>query len=204
MQTRPPLSGVRAAGACRCDRSRGTIRSVSEQALSHREVERLRAADLTYAEVGATRGETMPSGYPVLRRSARLGDGRARFEQAACALLGWDLQRRAGLRVRTSDPRARLGTVALLRLGVGVVSLEAPVRVVYAVDEPRRRGFAYGTLAGHPEQGEEAFLIELDDHDAVTLTIAAFSRPATLLARVSGPAGRAIQSWMTHRYLRAL
>jgi uncharacterized protein (UPF0548 family) len=32
---------------------------------------------------------------------------------------------------------------------------DVPCRVVYVVDEPRRAGFAYGTLPGHPEIGGE-------------------------------------------------
>ena len=33
----------------------------------------------------------------------------------------------------------------------------APCRVVYVTTEPGQFGFAYGTLQGHPEHGEEAF-----------------------------------------------
>ena len=36
--------------------------------------------------------------------------------------------------------------------------LQAPCRVVYVIDEPDIRGFAYGTLPGHPESGEERFV----------------------------------------------
>ena len=50
----------------------------------------------------------------------------------------------------------------------------------------RRFGFAYGTLPGHAESGEERFLIEWDqDEDGVWFDILAFSRPAPL----PGPAG---------------
>ena len=38
----------------------------------------------------------------------------------------------------------------------------------------------------------------------MTFTITAFSRPATPLARIAGPFGRAIQDHITARYLRAL
>ncbi|MCW2761725.1 MAG: hypothetical protein JWR85_1926 [Marmoricola sp.] len=82
--------------------------------------------------------------------------------------------------------------------------MNAPVRVVYRVDEERRKGFAYGTLPGHPESGEEAFVVELREDEQVTLTISAFSRPASRLARLGGPLTRIIQRWVTDRYLRAL
>jgi uncharacterized protein (UPF0548 family) len=75
---------------------------------------------------------------------------------------------------------------------------------VYVIDEPRRRGFAYGTLPGHPECGEEAFLLERHDDGRVTFTIIAFSRPAHALAKLAGPLVRRIQDAITGRYLRAL
>jgi len=75
---------------------------------------------------------------------------------------------------------------------------------VTVVDEPRRQGFAYGTLPGHPERGEESFIVELGDDDTVSLVITAFSRPASLLARATGPIAGLAQHNMTNRYLRAL
>jgi len=54
------------------------------------------------------------------------------------------------------------------------------------VDEPRRRGFAYGTLPGHPERGEEAFLITHHDDGTVTFAITAFCAPGSPLARAAG------------------
>ena len=72
------------------------------------------------------------------------------------------------------------------------------------IDEPSRRGFAYGTLPGHPESGEEAFIVEIDEADEVWFTVRAFTRPATLLARVSGPLGRGAQRLMAGRYTRAM
>jgi uncharacterized protein (UPF0548 family) len=146
----------------------------------------------------------MPSGYGSLRRCLDIGAGTERFEQAARVLLGWDMHRRAGLQLRTSDGSVVQGAVAVLRLGARHLGVDAPVRVVYVLDEPSRKGFAYGTLPGHPERGEEAFVIELHHDCAVTFTITAFSRPATLLARFGGPISRAIQSRVTNRYLRAV
>lgn len=172
--------------------------------MASREAWRLRDADFTYAKVGYTRGDSPPSGYAELRRRAEIGTGVERFDQAWRILFGWGMHRNAGLRVRTSDGQVAEGTVAVLRLGVGIAGVSAPVRVVYVVDEARRKGFAYGTLPGHPESGEESFMVELHDDDAVTFTITAFSRPATRLARLGAPISRAVQSWVTSRYLRAV
>ena len=66
------------------------------------------------------------------------------------------------------------------------------------------RGFAYGTLPGHPESGEERFVVELMPNDDVMLHITAFSKQARLYARLAGPLSRLIQRFMTDRYVDAL
>lgn len=165
--------------------------------------DRLRSEELTYAEVGGTAGE-LPAGYHLMSRNAALGTGQQRFDEASQALFGWQLQRRAGVRVLPSSATVVDGAVAVLLLGVGQVAIRAPVRVVYLVHEPHRCGFAYGTLPGHPESGEESFLIELADDGTVRCRITAFSRPATWLTRVGGPMARLTQRWVTTRYLRSL
>lgn len=146
----------------------------------------------------------MPTGYHSLRCMRQISRGQERLDQAAGRLLSWDMHRRAGLTVRTASAHVVQGDLAILRLGVVGIGVHAPVRVAYLVDQPHRRGFAYGPLPGHPESGEEAFVIELRDDDAVTFTITAFSRPSPLLARAGGPISRALQSRLTNRYLRSV
>ncbi len=157
--------------------------------------------ELTYPEVGATRGP-LPAGYHHLRMSAVLGSGRPLFERATARLMDWQVQRGAGLRVTTDGP-VRLGARSVTRLGWGPLAVCAPCEVVYVVDEPDRQGYAYGTLTGHPERGEELFLLRIDD-DVVTLEVVAFSRAGTWWTRLAGPAGRVVQRRVTRRYLEAL
>ncbi|MCW2865803.1 MAG: hypothetical protein JWP48_7511 [Actinoallomurus sp.] len=164
-------------------------------------VRRLRDAGPTYAEVGSTAG-VLPPGYRHVSRTVRVGSGIDVFDMATEAVLTWQVHLRAGLRVAASSPRVERGSV--VRLGLGPVRLSVPCVVVYTVDEPRRRGFAYGTLPGHPERGEESFIVERRSDDTVDFTVTAFSRPATLPAKAAGPAGLAVQHWLTRRYLRAL
>jgi uncharacterized protein (UPF0548 family) len=160
----------------------------------------LRAATLTYSEVGATAGE-LPGGYHHVRKSAVIGSGRARFERAATEGLRWGMLRGAGLRVEATDPQARVGAEVLVHLGPVV----APCRVVYVVDEPDRRGFAYGTLPGHAESGEELFLVRYDEGSGdVVAEVVAFSRHATWWSRLGAPVTALIQRIVTDRYLRAL
>lgn len=99
-------------------------------------------------------------------------------------------------------PLLRPGDVVRLRLGA--LPVRFPARVVYVVDEPTRRGFAYGTLPGHPERGEEAFIVERHPDGSVWLVIRAFSRPANLFVWIGAPIARMLQSRFTRRYERAL
>ena len=163
----------------------------------------LLAADLTYAEAGAT-AVLLPRGYHHLRRTVAIGAGAEGFTAAADALMSWQVHARAGLRVSASALTAERDSVLELSLGPRALRIAAPCRVVYVIDEPDRRGFAYGTLPGHPERGEEAFVVSRGPDVAVTFTVTAFSRPASALAMLAGPLGRAVQSRITGRYLEAL
>jgi uncharacterized protein (UPF0548 family) len=49
-------------------------------------------------------------------------------------------------------------TVILLLRAAGLWA-PAPCRVIYVVDQADQFGFAYGTLPGHPETGEVAFMV---------------------------------------------
>lgn len=155
----------------------------------------------TYPEVGATAG-TLPAGYQHLIRRTRIGSGEAVFERAGDALRTWKMQSGSGLRVATDGP-SDVGRTVVLALG-RPIGLAIPCRVVWTVDEPCRRGFGYGTLPGHPECGEESFILDLDDDDSVWLTVTAFTRPGDTVVRVLSPVARAIQSHFIGRYGRAL
>jgi uncharacterized protein (UPF0548 family) len=167
----------------------------------HRALSDYASEPFSYHEVGATQAE-LPAGYRHTRRATRLGAGKFAFDEASALLFGWEMHRRAGLMVASSGPVAT-GRTVVLGLGVGLVVV-VPCRVAYVVNEPRRKGFAYGTLSGHPEQGEESFVVVRDDADVVWLHIDAFGRPGSTLTRVAGPIGRAVQAWVTRRYELAL
>ncbi len=161
------------------------------------------ARELTYREVGATRGE-LPAGYVHDRESADLGPfDQATFGRAAAALLSWQVQARAGLTVYADDEVQDGATFALLiRLPVaGYVT--AACRVVFVDDEPDRRGFGYGTLPAHPEQGEEAFAV-VRRGDRMVFEVTAFSRPRHPLTRLGKPVSRLLQRQVTRRYIAAL
>jgi uncharacterized protein (UPF0548 family) len=160
----------------------------------------LETLPLTYSEVGATAGP-LPAGYHHVRVSTVIGRGRPRFDDAAAKVMRWGMLRGAGVQVRASTEVAEVGSEVLVGLG----PLRVPCRVVYVVDEPNRRGFAYGTLPGHAESGEELFAVRFDPAtDEVVAEVTAFSRHATWWSRAAGPITSLLQRLVTRRYLTAL
>ena len=155
-----------------------------------------RELPFTYAAVGAT-AETPPAGYVVDRTRIKLGEGEAVFRSAIVALRRWEQFRLGWVEAWPSDTPIQKGeVVAVMGRAMGVWWLNA-CRVVYAVDEAgpiSKFGFAYGTLPGHVESGEERFLIEWDrNDDSVWYDILAFSRPNHVLTRLGYPVVRRLQ-----------
>ena len=150
----------------------------------------------TYEAVGAT-AETPPAGYVVDRTRIKLGEGEAVFQSATAALRRWEQFRLGWVDAWPSDTPIQTGeVVAVMGRAVGIWWLNA-CRVVYVVDEAgplSKFGFAYGTLPGHVESGEERFLIEWDrGDDGVWYDIVAFSRPNQFSARLGYPVVRRLQ-----------
>jgi uncharacterized protein (UPF0548 family) len=102
------------------------------------------------------------------------------------------------------EPLISNGMSAVLKTKVGPFVVEAPVRVVYVLDDASRVGFAYGTLEGHPDSGEEAFVLERHEDDSVWLTVRSFSRPSSFGWRLLAPLSAQVRKGITAKYLRAL
>ena len=162
----------------------------------------LREQAYTYPEVGATAEAELPAGYRHVDRSRTLR--RRDFRGAVEDLFYYRMHVAARLQVAASTPRVEEDSLVQLRLGVGPARVTAPCRVLYVVDEAHRAGFAYGTLPGHPETGEELFLLELQPDGSIRFTVRAFSRPATRAARLGSPVAGWVQDTITVRYLEAL
>lgn len=152
--------------------------------------------DFTYSAVGAT-AAVPPAGYVVDHTLIKLGEGEEVFMRAKDALGRWDHFRLGWVEAWAQEEPIEPGlVVAVIARLLGLWWLNA-CRVVYVVDEPgpiRRSGFAYGTLPGHAETGEERFLVEWDrESGAVWYDILAFSRPHHDLARLGYPYTRRVQ-----------
>ena len=152
--------------------------------------------DFTYSAVGATAGKP-PVGYVVDRTRIKLGEGESVFHSAKAALYRWEQFRLGWVQAWPPDTPIRSGeVVAVIGRSIGMWWLNS-CRIVYLVDNSgpiTKFGFAYGTLPGHVENGEERFLIEWDRGDnSVWYDILAFSRPRHLLAKVGYPMVRRAQ-----------
>lgn len=169
---------------------------------------------VTHPHTGATLGATLPRGYRHLDVARTIGHGRDVFERAREDLLAWRPQRAAGFGVEASSPMPAPGTRVALTPGAGMLPQRLRARlplpafrcaVVAVLDEPDRAGFAYGTLPGHPESGEELFLLTHEPAGgAVVLRIRAFSREGTRWSCALALPVRLGQRVITARYLRAL
>jgi uncharacterized protein (UPF0548 family) len=167
-------------------------------------VSELQRAQPTYVGTGATLAGTWPEGFRHDRYESVLGYGLETFDKAVGGLKTWKAHRVHGIRVFPRGEEIEKGATVVVTLGTKLLALAAPCRVVGVVDEHDRWGFAYGTLPGHPEQGEEAFVVSMSSDRSVRFEVLAFSRPADLLVRLAGPVGRAVQKAGTNGYLRAL
>ena len=146
--------------------------------------------------VGSTRNDECPAGYVVDRTRIRLGSGSNTYHMAKTAMLDWQHYGFDWLDLYRPDAMCAVGQdVAVVARAVGVWSTNV-CRVVYVIDEAepvRRSAFAYGTLPGHVETGEERFQIEWHPDDSVWFEILAFSRPKHVLVYLAYPYIRWIQ-----------
>ena len=163
----------------------------------------VRDAPPTYDHVGSTLGRV--PGTARLRHHQRdVGSGPAAFEGAVEAIRSWVAQRGLGASIEPPGVPVELGATLLVVLPAGPATMVAPNRVVGIVDEPDRWGFAYGSLPGHPERGEESFVAERRADGTVSVTISVDAEPGTWLTRLGGPVTMAVQRRAIERYLDAI
>jgi uncharacterized protein (UPF0548 family) len=169
--------------------------------------ERHRDLPLSYPEVGCSR-QGVPAGYTVDHYRTRLGGGRTVFENAREALRHWQVLQIGWVQPCWPDATVKEGTLVgtLARVfGLWWVNV---CRIVFIVEEDGpvvRFGFAYGTLPGHLECGEERFQVEWDRaDDSVWYDIRVVSKPGGWLTRLAYPLTRWLQRGFGRDSLRAM
>lgn len=138
----------------------------------------------SYSAVGHSR-HSAPGGYTVDHNRILLGNGLDAFERAKRAVQQWKMFAIPWLEFYWPAVPIETGAmVAVLVRHLGLWSLNA-ARVVYLLEESgpvEKFGFAYGTLPGHAERGEERFTVEYHrSEQSVWYDLYAFSRPAALV-----------------------
>jgi uncharacterized protein (UPF0548 family) len=162
------------------------------------------AALPTYVGPEALDLDAAPAGFALDRYDAIVGHGPADFDRARLGLRTWATHLVRGVGVQPPSTPVSLGAVYLVTLGTPFASIAAPCRVTRVTDEAAHWGFSYRTLPGHPELGEEAFDVRIDEGGDVRLGITAVSRHAGLVMQIAGPAARVVQRRVTRAYGRAL
>lgn len=144
----------------------------------------------SYPEVGASSG-AIPPGYPINQRRVRLGSGENTFVRAKVAIENWTMYRLEWTRLYPPRAPVAVGEVVCIVAGHGFCWSLNPCRIIYLLEEGgavERCGFAFGTLPGHSEEGEEKFVAEWNHQDdSVWYELFSFARPHHVLARIGFP-----------------
>lgn len=144
-----------------------------------------------------------PAGSTPFEHECMLGSGENRFLRASSLLMTWGAQLGAGLKVNvvrvetvdhyrsthvtdtgqptfTSSQEQSFAEDGTPYLQVGSVvrftsdDYEQEMRVLIAIDEPRRVGFVLGTTSPQEVNGEEFFTVELREDDTVWAVVRGF------------------------------
>ena len=101
-------------------------------------------------------------------------------------------------------PYVGAGTTIRVDGRVRGMRADGELRVIFAIEEPRRVGFALGTVGGSVVSGEESFILQWNDNDEVWFTVRAFDAPSAFLYRVFPALVRRRRRELFTRYLRAI
>lgn len=164
----------------------------------------------------------LPRGYRAHEERILIGSGKYRWEYAWKQTLTWGIQRATGYTVQLVHPETRPGASSapeaaqpnpahicqgmdvVLHRRFGPLPMKMPVRVVYTIDEPFRKGFAFGTLKGHPVSGEAAFIVERDHDGSVWFTLRSISGPGNGLWLLAYPVVLVLRTGLRNSYIHAL
>lgn len=147
----------------------------------------------SYPEVGHTKNENPVPGYDNDFNFIELGRGKAVWQAAKEAVRQWKMFPGGWACIFPDDTPIREGeTVAMSARVLGFWWLNS-CRIVYVVDNESQFGFAYGTLPGHVECGEELFMVEKMPDGLVRYVLKAFSKPRFWMARLGYPLARRYQ-----------
>lgn len=185
----------------------------------HHYIRDQRSEPFSYEDVGLSKDDEHPRGFDVARHSVELGAGKQVFDSACEAIRNWEMFPREMASLYWPSVEPVVGSEVVVGFRVGPLWSLNPCRVIYTVDSGSdsvaKFGFAYGTLPGHVERGEERFQIVWDrTTDIVSYEIFVFSAGQHVLAKIGYPfvllqqsrfrklSGRAMQRFVIERSAR--
>ncbi len=150
----------------------------------------------SYEEVGASK-EDIPSNYPINHYRIQLGSGAEVFARGKAAIQSWTMYRLDWTRIFPANTPVTVGETVCVVVNHSFCWSINSCRIVYVLEKTgkiEQYGFAFGTLPGHSEEGEERFTVEWHHQDnSVWYELLAFARPHHILARIGSPVVRLIQ-----------
>lgn len=161
----------------------------------------------SYKEVGASQAQ-IPPDYPINRHHIQLGAGAETFSRAKDALESWTMYKLAWTRLYPAGAPVVPGEVVCVAANHFFCWSLNPCRIIYVLEEGeavKRFGFAFGTLPGHSEEGEERFTVEWRrEDDSVWYELLSFARPHHILAKMGFPFVRLFQQKFAKHSQRAM
>lgn len=149
-----------------------------------------RELPFSYYEVGASQG-AIPTDYPINHHRVQIGKGADVFAAAKEAIRRWTMYKTGWTRIYPADTPIAVGQIVCVVVNHGFCWSLNPCRIIYVLEETgavERFGFAFGTLPGHSETGEERFTAEWrHEDDSIWFELLAFARPHHILARIAFP-----------------
>lgn len=167
---------------------------------------------LSYPDPGATEvaepeWRRATPGYRRFECTVVIGRGDDFWEDVSSRVLAWGIKTRSGFSIKPEDGeglRVREGADLSLMAHVGPLRIREPIRIVAVVETGKRCGFSYGTRAGHPVSGEEAFVVHRAPDGTVSLTLRSLTRAPRGPWRLLFPVALVAQRFYRRRYLAAL
>ncbi len=157
----------------------------------------------SYPDLGCSRGRNV-AGFNTDRVRIEVGSTDEAFEKAKRAIRNWRGFATDWVRLCWPYKKIAPGTVVAVQCHqFGFYSVNA-ARIVYAIDEPNRFGFGFGTLTDHMFRGEMSFLIYREENGKVYYEISSISRPGHWLAWIFYPFARQLQNRFSRDSLHAM
>ncbi len=178
------------------------FKPTDQQALAF--IEQQRNLPFSYPAVEYTRKDTTLPGFNNDFNTQALGQGEAVWETAKVAIREWRMFPGGWAYVTPRPLPIRVGEVVAMAAQVLGIWWLNSCRIVYVIDNEHQFGFAYGTLPGHAECGEELFMVEKSAAGSVRYVLKAFSKPRHWMARLGYPLARVYQKKFVRESKKAM